>query len=658
MTQVIDPRGLRRSRRTPRAARLALVAGLAASLVMFEAPRAFGAEDGEAAAPAEPAGPAEFAEVTPADGGPRPLSAVETVFVRQHVGHPEPGELMGAGVLLARTSTGAYVAPREGARVVELTLSDIAESPEMVFYDSALAQIAPAIVRRMQALGFIGVYAEPDPLQVRVVDGRVEDRRRGGDTGLTYLITTGIVTEVRTSGLGERLPEGETVNNEVHRPIREKSPVRAGTDDDLLRRDRIDDYVFFLNRHPGRRVDVAVAATGEEPGAVSLDYLVTENRPWLLFAQLSNTGTEETNDWRQRFGFVHNQLTNADDIFSLEYLTAGFEDLNALVASYERPIFSDRLRFRAYGSWYEYTASDVGQAGADFTGDGYSVGAEASWNFFQDRDFFADLVGGLRYDQFNVDNRFASIEGEARVLVGYIGARAERVRDSEATLATVNLEFSLDGIGDDEVNTLGRLDADTDWALLQAAITHSFYLEPILDPDLREGRASLAHEVFLSARGQYSFNNRLVPNYQQVVGGLYTVRGYPQSVVAGDSTAVLTAEYRYHIPRGLNPNAKPGEFFGTPFRFVPQYEYGPTDWDFILRAFADVGWTHNAQRISALEENDTLVGIGLGAELALSRHVNARVDVGWALSGIEDAAGQTRVDEGDAEVHFVLTLVF
>jgi len=50
-----------------------------------------------------------------------------------------------------------------------------------------------------------------------------------------------------------------------------------------------------------------------------------------------------------------------------------------------------------------------------------------------------------------------------------------------------------------------------------------------------QNMSTLAHELYFSLHGQYAFNNRLVPQAQDVAGGMYSVRGYPESFAAGDS---------------------------------------------------------------------------------------------------------------------------
>lgn len=600
------------------------------------------------------------------DGTRKQITGFVVTFVRENPGHPLPEEVLEATVELVETPEG-WVAPRDGLATHRFKLKDVGSLPNPWFFDSALPEISRAAVRRLQELGLIGVYVEPDPNQIRVEDGAVVDKRPEGETTLTLQVTTGVVTSLRTVGLGERLPEDQTVDNKVHQRIKDRSPVYPNDgqrfQSDLLRRDLIDDYVFRLNRHPGRRADVAVAAAGDEPGGVALDYVVTENRPWMLFAQVSNTGTTANeSDIRERFGFIHNQLTNADDIFSVDYMTGSFKDIDAVNASYTRPFFgSERLKWKIFGSWYTYDASTVGLLGAEFQGDGYTVGAEMTGNFYQNRDLFLDAVGGVRWEHVEVDNDFLNENGNEDFFIPYVGLRMERVRQSEQTFAGLTLEFNApdiagtnDGV---ELDRLGRTDSDDDWITLFYDVSHSFYLETLFSKQ-PEDAMTLAHELSASVRGQWNFGSRLVPNQQGVIGGLYTVRGYPESIAAGDSIFVGTLEYRYHIPKGMQASAKPGQLAGTPFRWVPQYQFGYVDWDLILKAFIDVGRTQVNDRFS-FENNETLIGAGVGLELAVTRRINGRVDLGFPLKDFDDQAGNDNdVDVGDWRIHFVVTLIF
>lgn len=602
-------------------------------------------------------------QVQPA--GSHRVSAVTVVYLRENPGHPALDALLDAAMTVAQTADG-FAPADAGSPGRRITLRELAAIPDARFTDAGLAAIAPAVVQRLRDLGLVGVYVTPDPAQFGVVDGRVVDMRQPGDTTLTLQVTTGTVVELRTVGLGERLdPEkDDTINHPLHRRIREKSPVQPyapGSDvrEDLLRRDAIDEYTFRLSRHPGRRVDVSVAAPGDVPGAVTLDYIVTENRPWLLFAQVSNSGSSSTDAWREHFGFIHNDLTNADDILTLDYQTANFDDVHALYGSYERPFsFCDRLRWKLHGSWYQYTASDLGFGDDDFKGDGYFFGGELAWNFFQHRDLFLDLVGGVRFEHVSVENEVALVEGESDFFIPSLALRLQRHRDASQIDASIGVDFNLADVAgtEEDLDPLGRTDADRDYAVLRADISHAFYLDPYLrnDPENAKG---LAHEIMWTVKGQHALGHRLIPNEEMTAGGLYTVRGYPHAVVAGDNVVMGTAEYRFHLPRALPARVDPGSFMGKPFRWRPQYAYGPTDWDFILRAFIDAARVTNTDRQS-FEADYSLVGAGVGAEFALTRRFSVRTDLGFALKELRDANDEQLVDAGHAELHVVITLVY
>lgn len=610
-----------------------------------------------------PPAPAAPAPLTPGiqDGEPRSVSAINIAYAQDHPEHPAPEALLNTTVNLVATPTG-YIQPRDGDPGTPIPLSQIGTTPTPL-YDSALLAISQALLANLRDQGLISIFVEPDPNQFRTEDGAIVDARPNQAGDITFIIYTGVVSEVRTVAQGDRVTQegDQPLDHPLHLWIRDNSPLRAATESargSLLRGDALNDYVYRLNRHPGRRVDVAVAATGEAPGAVALDYLVTENKPWFVFGQLSNTGSEGTGAWRERFGFIHNQLTNNDDSFSIEYTTSNFDESNAVFASYTRPISANRrLKARAYGSWYEYTASDVGQLDADFSGTGYSVGGELIWNFYQDRDAFLDAFAGVRFERVEIDNELALLKEDENFVIGTAGLRFERLRDTQRTTASAAMEYSFNGVSSENTNRLGRFETSEHWTAFQGSLEHSFYLENIFDNDLADN-ATLAHEISLSARGQYAFNSRLAPNFQQVAGGLYSVRGYDESVTAGDNAVIGSIEYRYHIPRDFAPNPEAGELFGKPFRWAPQYPYGPVDWDLILKAFLDVGHTSSSQRVNAIERDQFLMGIGLGAELAISRNFNLRVDWGVALRDVEDAAGQIEVDEGDSRLHLVLTVLF
>jgi len=622
------------------------------------------AKPGEVGAPVPPAGEAAAGDTE------KPSYTVGVFlieFQRPHPGYPAVEDLLQATVTLGRTEDG-YVAPGPGVEIVTIPLVDIPLMPAAKYTSRALATVAKAIVDEVNAFGIIGVTVSPSEKEFAPPEEGDpdwgKDLRRPGQTSLTLVVRTGLVSEIRTLANGDRIPYEQRINNPAHAKIRQNAPVAPYSPDDqerrdLLRKDLLDQYVFRLNRHPGRRVDLAVSA-GAEAGTIALDFLVTENKPWLAYFQLSNTGTESTSEWRERFGYINNQLTGNDDILSLDYVTAGFDSSHAFVGSYDFPIVGDWWRLRPFASWSQYQASDVGFAGERFDGENWTVGFESTVNVYQKAESFVDLFVGARYERVKVDNKSVDIEGRNNFLIPSIGARFDRSTEIASTFLQVGFEFNLPDVADtdkDDLDSLGRLDADDSWLALQWDCSHSFYLEPLLARSRWEdtgpnGMPTLAHEVALSFRGQYAFDARLVPNYEQVVGGLYTVRGYDESIVAGDTVVVASAEYRFHLPQALAYDPNPGELWGKPFRSRPQQPYGRADWDLILKGFFDIGRTINSDRKS-YESDETLIGAGVGIEFQFRRNLTLRVDWGFVLDAIENKA-----EVGDNRVHFVGTILF
>ena len=605
-----------------------------------------------------------------------------------------------------------FVAPGEDIPSVEVQLSEAWTGLGKTYRASAIRTVAKRIVRHLKAQGLMGVFVQPSSQDMLLrEDGSARDQRPEGRTALELVVWVGLVEDVRTTASGERFDE-KVVNHPEHAWIRRESPVQpaggegnkeAATADaeggvagattapaggstasnskpsDVLRKDEIDRYVFNLNRHSARRVDVAVGP-GEEQGGVVLDYRVRESRPWYVYGQLENTGTEDTDEWRQVLGFAHNQLTGNDDSLSIQYTTTALDEVNAVSGSYEAPLFDpirQRLRWRVFGSWSEFTASEVGAAGQEFVGEDWSAGGEIIANVLQDDNLFVDLVTGARWQDSRVEQPSPNAPGqeltaETSFFVPKAGLRLERETRAANTRARAMVEWNIAdmaGTEADELAGLGRLGANPSFEVLRFGFNQSLFLEPLFtpaqwnqgaSPDENEKVPSLAHEIGVRIEGQYSFDDRLVPQETQTVGGLRRVRGYEESIASGDTAVMAGVEYRYHLPRGLpiQPDPAATPLFGDPFRVAPQRAYGTTDWDLILRGFLDAGWTDRVDRRPTFEVNQALLGAGVGLEFRFKENIRARADWGFALNELEDAAGRVIAEEGTSEVHLSFTVLY
>lgn len=599
------------------------------------------------------------------DGIGYPVDDLVYVYPFEHPELPELGVLDDLVVLLSPTEDG-WIALIEDSEAHAVRLGDIGSHGVEIVYGSALAAINQAIRDYLEAeYGLIGHLVTPDALEIAYRTTR-DDLRENGDTTLTIMVWRAVVGEVRTVAHGDRLAEkandGEpesNINRKEHQRLSDRFQVQPGA---LLTRDKIDDEIHRLNRHPGRRVDAAIAPSGE-PGEVIVDYLITEPKPWTVYMQTSNTGTDSTDEWQQRFGFVNRQLVGRDDVLKIDYSTTGFDETHAVLGSYAFDV-GPKARLKLFGRWNEYTAKDVGLGFENFKGNGHALGAELAINVWQDGPKFIDVILGARGEHIHVENRLFLLEGEDDFLLPYVGIRYEKNTPVHSAYGELLLESNwgaLVGTSKEEVQILGRFGADDDFTILRGQLSHSFYLEPIFNPvgfrgDHGTDEMTLAHEVAVSLRGQYSFQSRLVPNFEFVAGGFYTVRGYPESAAVGDDAILGSVEYRFHLGRSLPARTDAATVFGKPFRTARARPYGRADWDVIFKGFVDVARL-GVNDAPFFEQAETLIGVGVGIETQLKSNVTLRLDYGMALSNIGEGAGQS-TGVGDTQLHFSAQFVF
>ncbi|MFH2001807.1 MAG: ShlB/FhaC/HecB family hemolysin secretion/activation protein [Planctomycetota bacterium] len=601
------------------------------------------------------------------DGPWYEVSRFTVGYVEPHPDLPSIDEIMNE-VLHLGQKAGCYVAEAEGQSPLSLRLSDLPDLGVQKFHHSAIQSINSQMVAFLNRKGLVGISAAPSTLDI---DETGKDIRPLDVKALHLEITAAMVESVRTQALGTRFPASDGIDNSAHERIKKLSPIfpaapNATERHDLIRKNLLDAYLYRLNRHPGRRIDVAIAP-GETLNRIQLDYLVTEKKPWLAYLQGSNTGTTNTKDWRWRFGFVHNQLLNRDDILSLDYITTDFDspESSVLLGTYEAPLFdSETIRWSLFGLLSRFKSSQVGVASESFRGRTQKLGGELFINVHQNNDFFTDLILGLRQEKFEVRNKTILIDGNETLLFPEIGIRFEQRAEQASTSGRMVLEKMTSDAKKEELTRLGRLDPDTGWLMLKGNMTYAFFLEPLLNRSAWEDvntpdSSTLAHEMAITLSGQHTFGKRVIPQFQGVLGGAYSVRGYPTSAVAGDSSLVTSLEYRYHFPRGMaiEPDPSRTPLFGESFRFAPQQVYGRPDWDLVFRAFVDAGKTWNADILSVIEKDETPIGTGVGLEFVFKNNISIRAD--WGIALIEVNKGMDdEVKTGDSRFHLALTVLF
>jgi hypothetical protein len=612
-------------------------------------------------------------------GGDGPAFPVVEFVIRYRdsgAGLPTLEELLPLNVPLIATPTG-YAAAPEGEPGWPVAIGGDRE--RALFHASALGAIARAVLAKLHQHGLLGVYVRPSPEDIDIREER--DLRAPGDDTLHLDVSVGRIQDVRTVALGSRIKTNWKINNPAHRELRKGSPLAPtlegadGTTNHVDRRE-LEDYLYALNRHPGRQVEAALAASADENG-ITLDYRVYEDRPWNVYLQSANTGTERTSLWQTRVGYENRQLTDRDDILSINYLNSGLNDVHSIQLGYDAPWFSPRradwmnpgpresnwlkwmnrdkipwwgvarLRWQVQGGWTRIRSEVVAPLPGGFSAvdslvsDDWHAGGGLTYNAFQYRNFFLDLTSGIRFRGVQLDNKSSGNDSNVTLALFDFGLKFDRSNAYSAFFGRVVGEYatalgSAAETGQAFGGGLGRASSDPDWWVILFEGGINQYLEPLLlgpwwrDPGTPRS-STLSHEISLGGRGQYAFDYRLIPQSSQVIGGLYSVRGFPQGVAVGDTVYIGSAEYRFHLPRSLPISRKPVRLpWVGDFRVAPQQVYGRPDWDLIFRGFIDAGKSirNNPQLASGTELDQFLVGAGAGIEFVYKGNLTVRVD--WA----------------------------
>lgn len=607
---------------------------------------------------------------------PEPAAAVPAESEKKPAGNPprKPAEK-------PKPKATVFVAPGAGARDVPIVLSQIKTTE--VFSGDSLQAISGALVsnlNKLNQLGIRGILIIVDPDQI---DPSTKQDLRKGSTELTLLIYASEVKQVRTIVKPVAKPPFKAPSTDqddpkynkitAHSPLKPASKTTPGS---LLQEKALQEYLDRINRFPGRRVDAAVTASGENAGVV-LDYITrVERPPVFVYDQTSNTGTEASGTWRTRAGFELRQLAGMDDLLDFGAETSLSSATYSFFGSYQiTPIFPDYLKIKAYGGYGRFFAEDVGFDKAEFIGKSGTGGLLAIFTPYYFKGFPIDLIAGIEYKHVDIANigAFPS-EGATSFLLPVLGISTDRTTETYSAFGSLQIEPNISAVTDVRaLQSMGRFDVDRDFVIGKYNLGGSFYLEPLLfrkkwaayqqeaDDAKRKGywhTVTEAHEIALLLHGQYVFEEkRVVPQFEDVIGGFSSVRGYPEAYTAGDNSVIFNAEYRFHLPRVLKPadtDLKRDEPLpATRFSVRPSTILGRPDFDFIFRTFYDVGYVENNQLATATEINRTLMSAGFGAEVQIMRYLNLRADVGFALLSVADNKTSRPTDVGSARVTFV-----
>lgn len=537
-------------------------------------------------------------------------------------------------------------ADSKGAEIT-LTLEELSTRTGSLT-DSARVSIQNAVVANMNTKGIGGVACLIEPAA----------NAQGTNTMKVVAVQFG---GVRTIASGVRAGEtGQSINDANQQRIKDESPLQEG---DVMKKEVLEDYLYSLSRFPGRTVSAAVSS---EPSSaqVVLDYYVQEKKVFDVYAGVSNTGTTETSKFQYRVGLLATQLTNNDDILSIDYQNSNFQDTQSVNSYYDARVGTMQdLRWRLTGQWGQYYSSDLGLAAQDFSGNNWGVQGELIWTFLQKGNSFLDVDAGVKTWGATTENTLLQTNGSATFVTLSAMFNVLSTGDTWAFQGSFGGMYTTTDASQQSLDELGRTDTSKAFSTINGSVYGSFYLDPFLDSSWSNSQSlykPLIHEIFGSVRGQYAFDYRLTPLSQYTMGGLYTVRGFAQSLTAGDNALVGTIEYRMHLPRMFTPTVPTGSFpsASKPFKWAPDSSTGAApDWDLVFSTFFDAG-TVSSNQAYEFEVNTPMYSAGVGLDLNVLTNISVGLDWAWALNSIESTTANINVESGSSQFWFTATLVY
>lgn len=402
---------------------------------------------------------------------------------------------------------------------------------------------------------------------------------------------------------------------------------------------------------------------------------------WQFAVEQNNTGDVEDSN-RQLLSLAKFQLFAADDHFLVDYESDSFDDYHSVNWLYDSRHFSGEqaedwlseysIQWDGFYSRNEFREELSSQAIDDvswgsgiygyalFTGKKRLREKHSGEHGLSQHDWFVQWGLGGRWQAIDigVDQFFADGSRSQFFLPGIKlrwGVQSTR-SESEGSLV---YERNAPGVANTEkvqlsgaicanffttaisnclvrVDSLANIDVGVDFEVLTADYQYTLGLG-------RENFNNSKQRIRLYVKGQYGFRERLLPHFQHSLGGLYSVRGYEEQLLAGDNTLELSAEYR------LKVNLLPIRVEGWLLAF---YDWGWWETNPVALTVSPVESTVERQ-IERQGEDGIVRSFGAGIELNYQQFVYSYLV--WARALEDDGV---EVDAGSSRLHGYIRIVF
>ena len=416
---------------------------------------------------------------------------------------------------------------------------------------------------------------------------------------------------------------------------RSLAPLKAG---EVPNTREVSRALAVANEHPSKHLRVNFRESDETPDALDAVVRVTEEKPWSVFAEINNIGSESeskglksagnsvagnnagTGRTRLTMGGQYNNLTRHDDIVSGSVTTSpeNADNVMQYMTSYQLPVYALKGWMTAF---YVHSEVDVdGVANFDIQGAGTFYGLSYKHQLLNRGRLKHSISVGLQDRLF--DTAIFNGGGGARrpELSNKVRSRPLSLRYDGALLWTdTSLDFYVDVAHNIES---GRHSNATSYALVRDPARPDFtiaHFGALVTHRLPRGFSALGRMT-----AQLT-DQALIPGEELGFGGAHSVRGFEERTIAGDKGVILNFElWSPPVQRAL----------GAQFL-----------------AFVDVGHKALVDPVLGQRRDDTISSIGVGTRWQWRKQLSLAIDYGLPLQ----SAGGEASDRGNSKWHLDLS---
>jgi hemolysin activation/secretion protein len=371
----------------------------------------------------------------------------------------------------------------------------------------------------------------------------------------------------------------------------------------------------MANEQPSKSLKLQFAES-ETGDGIEARATVKDEAPNFWFASLNNTGTSETGKWRLTGGYQFTNLFDRDQSMSLSY-TLSPSDTSAVKQYgifYKVPFYESGSQFSALIARSDVDSGVVSQ-NFEVSGAGTIVLLRYVKKLLQNGAYKQEFEFGLDNKLFNNDVLFF---GSPQTGTGKVVSRPASVSYNGSWVsAGSSLDFNLGAFmniaggsknEDADYNTL-RAGATADWSSLHYGFGYNRVL-------------GTSWFFRFKTSGQQS-SDRLISGEQFGIGGIYSVRGFEERTLLGDS--------------GVQAN-------------LELWAPGFTGWNIRPLVFIDMGHVETNQQTPGLPDSHDIASTGAGLRWSMDNRLNMVLDVGYVLNGDEYVPAV--IEKGDVRGHF------